>query len=236
MLPSPTLMHRRFLLPIAVLVAIVSLAGLDSQAHAQPTPAPRTADSKAKLATLLQRMHAVAALRPLTPETAIAALGTTFGPPRQIKADRRQWRMQPSELFAGGMIMQAGATVVVTVAPSQALGAVFEDFAPSLLDRPYYMSPVKQDYKGTPRVWVIEHIFQVAAGQLRLQTFPGIPPDDPGQVAKAEAEGTTIMLGKAAKPAPVISFSVSSLTPARQPSDMTTLAQRRTRPRGPARP
>jgi hypothetical protein len=226
-------MHRRVLLPLAVLAVIASLV---SQAHAQPAPAPRTADSKAKLATLLQRMHAVAALRPLTPENAIAALGTTFGPPKQLKADRRQWRMQPSELFAGGMIMQAGSTVVVTVAPSQALGAVFEDFAASLLDRPYYMSPVKQDYKGTPRVWVVEHIFQVAAGQLRLQTFPSIPPDDPGQVAKAEAEGTTVMLGKAAKPAPVISFSVSSLTPARQPSDMTTLAQRRKRPRGPARP
>jgi hypothetical protein len=226
-------MHRRVLLPIAALAVLTTLV---SQAHAQPAPAPRTADHKAKLAALLQRMHAVAALRPLTPETAIAALGTTFGPPKQIKADRRQWRMLPSELFAGGMIMQAGATVVVTVAPSQALGVVFEDLAGSLLDRPYHMSPVKQDYKGTPRVWVVEHVFQVAAGQLRLQTFPSIPPDDPGQVAKAEAEGKTVMLGKAAAPARVMSFSVSSLPPGRQPADMTPLGQRRKRTRGPARP
>ena len=231
-----TTMHRRVLLPIAV----AGLATFTRLAHAQliPPAAPpgrRTADQKQKLAALLPRMHALAALRPLTPEAAIAALGTSFGPPKQIKADRRQWRMQPSELFAGGMILQAGATVVVTVAPSPALDAVFEDFAASLLDRPYHLSPVKQDYKGAPRVWVIEHVFQVAAGQLRLQTFPSIPPDDPRQVAKAEAEGTTVMLGKAARPARVMSFSVSSLTPTRAPSEMTPLGQRRKRARA-ARP
>ena len=34
------------------------------------------------------------------------------------------------------------------------------------------MTPVKQPYKGTTRVWVVEHIFQVTAGQLRLEIFP----------------------------------------------------------------
>jgi hypothetical protein len=223
-------MHRRVLLPLPLLAAI------SGKALAQPAPGPRTADQRKQLATLLQRMHAVAALQPLTPEAALSALGATSAPPKQIKADRRQWRIQPSALYAGGMIMQTSATVVVTVAPSQALGAVFEDFAGSLLDRPYFMSVVKQDYKGTPRVWMVEHIFQVAAGQLRLQTFPSARPDDPAQVAKAEAEGKTVMLGKSARPVPVMSFSVSNLTATRPPAEMTPLGQRRKRGRPAARP
>jgi hypothetical protein len=93
------------------------------------------------------------------------------------------------------------------------------------------MSVVNQDHKGAQRVWMIEHIFQVAAGQLRLQTFPSAPPDDPAQVAKAEAEGKTVMLGKAPRPVPVMSFSISNLTATRPPAQMTPLGQRRKRPR-----
>jgi hypothetical protein len=99
--------------------------------------------------------------------------------------------------------------------------------------QPYHMTTVKLPYKGKPRVWVIEHIFQVAAGQLRVQIIPGTPPDDPAQVARAEEEAQAIMLGKAAAPARVMSYSVSSLTPTRPPSEMTPLSQRRKAARRP---
>ena len=39
------------------------------------------------------------------------------------------------------------------------------------------------------------------------------------------------MLGKTARPAPVTSFSVSSLAPARAPAEMAPLSQRRKRSR-----
>jgi hypothetical protein len=217
---------RRWFLLIAALTAASG-----REARAQAAPAARTAEQREKVAGLLQRIQSLSALRPLTPEAAMAALGGKFGPPRQINPERRQWRLLPSDLYAGGLILQAGATVVVTVAPSPAVGLVFEDVAGSLKDRPYFLTPVKQPYKGTTRVWVVEHIFQVAAGQLRLQIFPTIPPDDPAQVAKAEEEGQAIMKGKNARPAPVTSFSVSSLTPTRAPAEMAPLSQRRKKSR-----
>ena len=214
--------HRRVLLLAAGLACFIT-----REARTQPAQPPRTAEQREKLAALLKRIHAVSALRPLTPEAAIGALGATFGPPRQINAERRQWKLQPSDLYAGGLILQSGATVIVTVAPSPALDLVFEDVAGELRDRPYFMLPVKQTYKGAPRVWVVEHIFQVAAGQLRLQILPSISPDDPAQVAKAEQEGQATMMGRTGRPARVTSFSVSSLTPTRSPSDMAPLSQRR---------
>jgi hypothetical protein len=214
--------HRRLLLLVAVLVCCIS-----RQAAAAPAAPARTAEQRDRVAALLKRIHAVSALRPLTPEAAMGALGATFGPPKQINAERRQWKLQPSDLYAGGLILQSGATVIVTVAPAPALELTFEDVASDLRDRPYFMLPVKQTYKGMPRVWVVEHIFQIAAGQLRLQILPSISPDDPAQVAKAEQEGQAIMMGRAGRPARVTSFSVSSLTPTRAPSDMAPLSQRR---------
>jgi hypothetical protein len=214
--------HRRVLLLVAVLVCSIS-----RQATAAPTSPARTAEQRERVAALLKRIHAVSALRPLTPEAAMGALGATFGPPKQINAERRQWKLLPSDLCAGGLILQSGATVIVTVAPSPAVELVFEDVASDLRDRPYFMSTVKQTYKGVPRVWVVEHIFQVAAGQLRLQILPTIPPDDPSQIAKAEQEGQAIMMGRTGRPARVTSFSVSSLTPTRAPSEMAPLSQRR---------
>jgi hypothetical protein len=214
--------HRRVLLLVAVLACFIS-----REARTQPAPPPRTAEQREKLAALLKRVHAVAALNPLTPEAAMAALGAKFGPPKQIKADRREWKLQPSDLYVGGLIMQAGTTVVVTVAPSPAIGLVFEDLTASLQDRPYYWYPVKQPYKGVPRVWVVEHIFQVTAGQLRLQIFPTIPPDDPQQVVKAEVEAKDMVAGLSARQWRVISFSLSNLTPRRDPATMKPLSERR---------
>ena len=214
--------HRRVLLLVAVLVCSII-----RQATAAPTSPARTAEQREQVAVLLKRIHAVSALSPLTPEAAMGALGATFGPPKQINAERRQWKLLPSDLYAGGLILQSGATVIVTVAPSPAVELVFEDVASDLRHRPYFMSAVKQTYKGVPRVWVVEHIFQVAAGQLRLQILPSIPPDDPSQVAKAEQEGQAIMMGRTGRPARVTSFSVSNLTPTRAPSDMAPLSQRR---------
>ena len=184
-------------------IAPLLLAALFLPATADPalaaTPAgERTPRQRERVVELGRRVQALAAVEPVSVESLAAALGARLGPPVQLHAHRRERPVLPSELFDGGLIIEAGPNLMVEVRPAPGLQLAFEDVAAVLVKLPYSMetrSSHLDAHSLATRIHAIDHVFHLKGGQLRVQVLTTVAADAPDHDRKAQAEGHDSMLG-----------------------------------------
>jgi hypothetical protein len=220
--------------PRATIVALTALLSVaqGGEASADPARDTRSADRRDTVALLKARIVAVSALNPLTPESIIAALGAEAGPPEMLSKYRREWTLRPSDLYAGGTIAQTKDRVFVEFTPAKALQVSFEDLVGGLLKVPYY-SDLREAHHGedsvATRVYAVDHVFLVTAGELRIQVPTSVPAEATNQSVKALEEGFATTRGLNSRTVRVDTILITSKAHARDDSMMPPLAERRRR-------
>jgi hypothetical protein len=217
-------------------VALVALVGtllagsVAGEAAAKRKRAPVPTPRQLKVAELQRRMLAAARLPQLTPETIMDALALEVDPPRMISDRRREWSVHPSELYAGGRIVEAGDWVVVEVAPAAALQVSFEDLASGMLTLPYWRddaeAPVGED-PAERRLFAANHMFLVPAGMLAVQVPTTVPAHALDHDVKAAREAHQTTIGLISRSVLVGTILIDNEAPDLNELKMIPLADRR---------
>jgi len=223
-----------FTAAIAAFLVSLLAGSLASQAAPKPKRAPRLTPRQVKVAELQRRVLAVSNLPQLTPEAIMDALGVEVDTPKQVTERRKEWSVLPSELYAGGRIVQAGDWVVVEVAPAAALQVSFEDLAGGMLTLPYWRDDAEAivgEDSGETRVFAVNHLFLVPAGQLAVQVPTTVPEHALDHDVKAGREAHETTIGVVSRTVRVGSILVNNEAPELNEIRMIPLEERRKRAR-----
>ena len=154
--------------------------------------------------------------------------------PKKVTEHRQEWSVHPSDLYAGGRIVQAGDWVVVEVAPAATLQVSFEDLSAGMLALPYWrddaQAPVGEDPAET-RVFAANHMFLVPAGLLAVQVPTSVPQHALDYDSKTAREAHETTIGAISRTVRVGTILVNNEAPELNELSMIPLEERRKRAR-----